>query len=65
MKSDKDVIKEKSPKHDHDDLLSLQSIDSNIKNIMRSPYDIRQSDKMLKTQMKEAVVVKDKKEEEK
>jgi hypothetical protein len=67
MKSDKTLTMEKSPKHEcHDDLLSLQSIDSNIKNIMRSPYDIRQSDKMLKTQLKDAkAIIKEIKEEEK
>ena len=66
MKTDKTLTMEKSPKHEcHDDLLSMQSIESNIKNIMRSPYDIRQSDKMLKTQLKDAKVIKDVKEEEK
>ena len=65
-KSDQNLTLEKSPKHEcHDDLLSLQSIDSNIKNIMRSPYDIRQSDKMLKTKLKDAKVIRDAKEEEK
>lgn len=51
---------EKSPKHEmHDDLLSLQSIDSNIKNIMRSSYDIKGSDKLLKTPLKDATVIKE------
>lgn len=66
MKSDKDINKEKSPKHEcHDDLLSLQSIDSNIKNIMRSPYDIRASDKQLKSQMRDAKISESKVEEKK